>query len=61
MTDDEKKALETLQKIDIVMPDYDDLINGYQGFEAICFSGSNAYLIMESKFNDKIHSSISIF
>ena len=46
------------QKIDIVMPDYDDLINGYQGFEAICFSGTNAYLIMESKFNDKMKSFI---
>ena len=48
----------TPQKIDIVMPDYDDLINGYQGFEAICFRGSNAYLIMESKFNDKMKSFI---
>ena len=48
----------TPQKIDIVMPDYDDLINGYQGFEAICFSGTNAYLIMESKFNDKMKSFI---
>ena len=46
----------TPQRIDVVMPDYDNLIKGYQGFEAICFNGKDAYLTMESKFNDKMKS-----
>ena len=48
----------TPQRIDVVMPDYDNLIKGYQGFEAICFNGKDAYLTMESKFNDKMKSFI---
>ena len=48
----------TPQRIDIDMPDYGDLIEGYQGFEAICFSGKDVYLIVESKSNDKMKSYI---
>ena len=43
-------------KIDIIMPDYFNSIKGYQGFEAICFIGNKAYLIIESKIDDKMKS-----
>ena len=39
-------------KIDVTMPDYFNSIKGYQGFEAICFIGNKAYLIIETKNND---------
>ena len=54
---DRDQAL-TPQRIDIDMPDYGDLIEGYQGFEAICFIDKDAYLIVESKSNDKMKSYI---
>lgn len=46
-------------KIDIIMPDYFNSIKGYQGFEAICFIGNKAYLIIESKIDDKMKSFIA--
>ena len=45
-------------KIDIIMPDYFNSIKGYQGFEAICFIGNKAYLIIETKNNDLMQSFI---
>ncbi len=45
-------------KIDIIMPDYFNSIIGYQGFEAICFIGNKAYLIIETKNNDLMKSFI---
>ena len=45
-------------KIDIIMPDYFNSIKGYQGFEAICFIGNKAYLIIETKNNDSMQSFI---
>ncbi len=45
-------------KIDIIMPDYFNSIKGYQGFEAICFIGNKAYLIIETKNNDLMKSFI---
>ena len=44
--------------IDIIMPDYFNSIKGYQGFEAICFIGNKAYLIIETKNNDLMQSFI---
>ncbi|MEA1880896.1 MAG: hypothetical protein U9N31_00615 [Candidatus Marinimicrobia bacterium] len=46
----------TPKKIDLILPKYDDRIGGYQGFEAVCFSGNNAYLVMESKHDGVMHS-----
>ena len=45
-------------KIDIIMPDYFNSIKGYQGFEAICFIGNKAYLIIETKNSDLMQSFI---
>ena len=45
-------------KIDIIMPDYFNSIKGYQGFEAICFIGNKAYLIIETKNNNLMKSFI---
>ena len=45
-------------KIDIIMPDYFNSIKGYQGFEAICFIGNKAYLIIETKNKDLMQSFI---
>ena len=45
-------------KIDIIMRDYFNSIKGYQGFEAICFIGNKAYLIIETKNNDSMQSFI---
>ena len=45
-------------KIDIIMPDYFNSIKGYQGFEAICFIGNKAYLIIETKNNNLMQSFI---
>lgn len=42
----------TPEKIDLIQPQYDLMIPGYQGFEAITFSGRDVFLIMESKNND---------
>ena len=44
------------EKIDLIFPKFDDAIGGFQGFEAVCFSGNNAYLVMESKHDDVMHS-----
>lgn len=44
------------EKIDLISPKFDDAIAGFQGFEAVCFSGNNAYLVMESKHDDVMHS-----
>ena len=44
------------EKIDLIFPNFDDRIGGFQGFEAVCFSGNNAYLVMESKHDDVMHS-----
>ena len=52
---DRSKALKP-GKIDLIVPDYDNLIGGYQGFEGLCFSGNKVYLLMESK-NDGVMSS----
>ena len=43
------------QKIKLKLPDYRKSIEGYQGFEAICFDGKNVYLLIESKDNDIIN------
>ena len=43
-------------KIDLIVPDYNEAIGGFQGFEAICFSGNKAYLVMESKHDGVMHS-----
>ncbi len=45
-------------KIDVTMPDYFNSIKGYQGFEAICFIGNKAYLIIETKNKDIMKSFI---
>ena len=37
------------QKIKLKVPDFRQSIQGYQGFEAVCFKGNNIYLIIESK------------
>ncbi len=37
------------RRIGLEAPEYDSIINGFQGFEAICFTGDNAVLLMESK------------
>ena len=52
---DRSKALKP-GKIDLIIPDYDNVIGGYQGFEGLCFSGNKVYLLMESK-NDGVMSS----
>ena len=52
---DRSKALKP-GKIDLIVPDYDNVIGGYQGFEGLCFSGNKVYLLMESK-NDGVMSS----
>ena len=52
---DRSKALKP-GKIDLIVPDYDNAIGGYQGFEGLCFSGNKVYLLMESK-NDGVMSS----
>ena len=44
---DRSKALKP-GKIDLIIPDYDNVIGGYQGFEGLCFSGNKVYLLMES-------------
>ena len=44
------------EKIDLIFPNFDDGIDGFQGFEAVCFSGNNAYMVMESKDDDIMHS-----
>ena len=54
---DKEKPLNP-SKIDIIMPDYFNSIKGYQGFEAICFIGNKAYLIIETKNNDSMQSFI---
>ena len=54
---DKEKPLNP-SKIDIIMPDYFNSIKGYQGFEAICFIGNKAYLIIETKNNDLMKSFI---
>jgi hypothetical protein len=46
----------TPEKIDLILPNYDEAIGGYQGFEAVCFSGNKAYLVMESKHDGVMHS-----
>ncbi len=48
----------TPEKIDLIQPQYDLMIPGYQGFEALTFSGKDAYLIMESKYDDEMNSFI---
>ena len=52
---DRSKALKP-GKIDLIIPNYDNVIGGYQGFEGLCFSGNKVYLLMESK-NDGVMSS----
>jgi hypothetical protein len=54
---DRSKALKP-GKIDLIVPDYDNLIGGYQGFEGLCFSGNKVYLLMESKNNGVMSSYI---
>ena len=44
------------EKIDLIFPNFGDAIGGFQGFEAVCFSGNNAYLVMESKHDSVMHS-----
>jgi len=46
----------TPEKIDLIQPQYDLMIPGYQGFEALTFSGKDVYLIIESKNNDTMRS-----
>ena len=41
----------TPNKINLVTPKYDEIINGHQGFEALTFVGNKTYLIIESKDN----------
>ena len=45
---DRDKPLDPAE-INVIMPDYFNSIKGYQGFEAICFIGNKAYLIIETK------------
>ncbi|MBT3675531.1 MAG: hypothetical protein HOG39_02650, partial [Candidatus Marinimicrobia bacterium] len=52
----DKSDAMTPKKIDLILPNYDDVIGGYQGFEAVCFSGNKAYLVMESKHDGVMHS-----
>ncbi len=47
--DGDKANALTPEKINLIVPDYAASIGGYQGFEALCFSGKKAYLVMESK------------
>ena len=46
------------QKIKLELTDFRKTIQGYQGFEAICFSGKNIYLIIESKDDGSMKSFI---
>ena len=46
------------QKIKLELTDFRKTIQGYQGFEAICFSGKNIYLIIESKDDESMKSFI---
>ena len=54
---DRSKALKP-GKIDLIVPDYDNVIGGYQGFEGLCFSGNKVYLLMESKNDGVMYSYI---
>ena len=54
-----KKKIPILpKKINLKMPNFDQLIDGYQGFEALCFHGDKIYLIIESKHNGFMRSYI---
>ena len=46
-----KKEKNTInpKRIEVKMPNFDKMIDGYQGFEALCFHGDKIYLIIESK------------
>ena len=46
------------QKIKLKVPDFRQSIQGYQGFEAVCFKGNNIYLIIESKHEGTMKSFI---
>ena len=39
------------EKIKLELPSFEKMIEGFQGFEAITFSGNKAYLVIESKNN----------
>ena len=54
---DRDKPLDPAE-INVIMPDYFNSIKGYQGFEAICFIGNKAYLIIETKDDDLMKSFI---
>lgn len=40
------------QRINLISPDLESQINGYQGFEAICFEADTAFLLVESNYQD---------
>ena len=44
----EKNSIDP-KRIELKMPNFDKMIEGYQGFEALCFHGDKIYLIIESK------------
>jgi hypothetical protein len=54
--DGERSSSLTPEKIDLIVPNFDEFIGGFQGFEAICFIRDNAYLVMESKHDGIMHS-----
>ena len=43
------------KKIKLISPDYQSLINGFDGFEAIAFTDDNVILSIEVKINLQLH------
>ena len=53
----QKNPLEP-DKIKLELPNFENIIQGFQGFEAIAFFGNKAYMVIESKNNGKMKSFI---
>ena len=53
----QKNPLEP-DKIKLELPNFENIIQGFQGFEAIAFFGNKAYMVIESKNNDAMKSFI---
>lgn len=51
ITGDHRKSL-TPKRVMLSAPDFKSIIKGYQGFEALCFSGDRAYLLIEAKHDN---------
>jgi len=54
---DQKNSLEP-DKIKLELPNFENIIKGFQGFEAITFFGNRAYMVIESKNNGTMKSFI---